>query len=603
MQTKSRGTKMFRSYMKNNPSEINYDKNANASAFSFSNFAMDIAAEELAATTREMVDAAGAEVAEAYTIDTATYMGGSFNGEGFWDAEAHTAPEGRPKYFYFHDITKGVIPYCYATSTGRLVYEGIQYTEDYPSEPPKRFDSFIAQVVDLVLEMAQDHAGAIATPDLFVNMAGYFKTVEEVKAKKFELAQAFQSMIFTFHRKVRPSGQSPFVNVTIADAPTLKEVFKQTPEQINIIKALQIEFLDEFIKGISGKPFRFPVTTANIALTPDTGDIADMEWLRAIAKYLKTGRLNIYISKDPRKFASCCRMSNDLDLLMDMAGVDSFGNGGVRIGSHRVVTLNLPKIIKDFNGDLEKVYEATVSASFMLKSHRELLRSLINHESGRFLKFFQHKWQDLDANFFSTVGIIGMWEASVFALEESGIDNPTIAQVIDKEKEILSFINRGVTKMSKFFSMPMNIEQIPGESSAADLGSEVGLPILSNQYIPLWEDVDLIDRIRYAGELDSFYTGGAITHLNIEKQLTEEAVIKLILMAAKAGMTHFAPNHVYSKCEDNHNTVGKHTDCPICGKPIVDYTTRIIGYFVPISSWNKHRKVEFGERKFTEKIT
>ncbi len=578
-----RSYQMFQKHMTEEPGEIAYDKNANAANFSFSNFAMDYAAKGLADLTVKMMYDNLSEHMTREELDK------------FWREEAHMSGPAAPKYFYFHDITKGIIPYCYATSTGRILLEGLQYVEDYPSDRPKRFDSYVMQVIDLVLEMAQDHAGAIAIPDLFVNSAEFFKSVEHVNQEKYHIANVYQSMIFTFHRKVRPSGQSPFVNVTIADAPTLDVVFKQTPEQILIIKALQKVFLEEFAKGIKGKPFRFPVTTANIALSP-TREILDEEWLHEIASYLKTGRLNIYISKDARKFASCCRMSNDLDLLMDMAGVDSFGNGGVRIGSHRVVTLNIPKIISDG----KSLEEYTNTAIKVLKTHRELLRSLVSHKSGKFLKFFKNNWENLDQNFFSTVGIIGIWEGAIISLSKKGVQSPKLVEIIEEIKSIMLIIKDSVSCMSKCLKMPINIEQIPGESAAAELGQEVGLQILSNQYIPLWEDVDLLDRVKYAGELDEYFTGGAITHLNIEKQLTNKSMISLIKMAAKAGMTHFAPTHVYAQCENQHNTIGKHSECPICKGKIVDYTTRIIGYFVPLSSWNKVRKTEFWSRRFSE---
>jgi len=578
---KSRAFNMFASHMADNTEEIAYDKNANAAMFSFSNFAMDYAAEGLAKLTRDMMDEACNGVVS--TDDKAL----------FWDHESHMRKDGNPKYFYFHDITKGVIPYCYAVSTGKILHEGLQYVEDYPSEKPARFDSYIAQVIDLVLEMSQDHAGAIAVPDLFVNSAEFFKNISEIDADRYHIENVFQSMIFTFHRKVRPSGQSPFVNVTIADSPTLKAVFKQTDEQIVIIKKLQLVFLHEFSKGIKGKPFRFPVTTANFALDAQKS-IIDTEWLSQTAKYLKTGRLNIYISKDPRKFASCCRMSNDLDLLMDMAGVDSFGNGGVRIGSHRVITLNIPKIVSDF--DESKLDSFTRLVCRMLKAHRELLRGLITHKSGKFLKFFKHNWENLDSNFFSTVGVIGVWESAVIMLEKKGNSKPSLPEIIAEMKVLMAEIKIAVNDMAKELAMPINIEQIPGESAAADLATEINTPILSNQYIPLWEDVDILDRMRYAGELDSFFTGGAITHLNIEKELSEQAIITMVTMAGLAGMTHFAPTHIYSECVNKHNSIGKRNVCPICGEKITDFITRIIGYFVPLSSWNKHRKQEFKTR-------
>ncbi|NCA93447.1 hypothetical protein EOM82_09540, partial [bacterium] len=265
-----------------------------------------------------------------------------------------------------------------------------------------------------------------------------------------------------------------------------------------------------------------------------------------------------------------------------------------------VITLNIAKIISDF--DESKLDSFTRLICKMLKAHRELLRKLITHKSGKFLKFFKHNWENLDSNFFSTVGVIGVWESAVILLEKKGNNKPSLSEIIAEMKVIMAVIKIAVNDMAKELAMPINIEQIPGESAAADLATEINTPILSNQYIPLWEDVDILERMRYAGELDSFFTGGAITHLNIEKELSEQAIITMVTMAGLAGMTHFAPTHIYSECVNKHNSIGKRNVCPICGEKITDFITRIIGYFVPLSSWNKHRKQEFSPLKTSAEI-
>jgi len=524
----------------------------------------------------------------------------------FWDKEWHFKSEGRA-LFYFHDITKTVVPYCYATSTTRILDEGLSYVKDYPSNPPKRFDSYMYQVVDLTQELSQEHAGAIALPDLFVNAATFFKDLTDIKAQSYQIKNFFQSMIFVFHRKIRPSGESPFMNVTVADAPTLEAVFQVTDKkEIEKIKLLQLLFIEELTRGLNGKPFRFPVTTMNFAT--EGGKLIDTPWLETVLPFLATGRLNIYISDDPRKFASCCRLTNDLDLLMQMAGIDSFGNGGTRIGSHRVITLNLPAIVQDSldsnrdkssnfkrNAALQAINMATDTACCALKAHREVLRDCIN---AGLLKFFQAGWQDLDRDFFSTVGIIGLWEAAQAIM--SSYDS--LEDTMDAQEAILRIINEEVNQAAKEHKMPINIEQIPAESAAVKLAKETGLEILSNQYIPLWEDVDIVDRVVYAGRLDRLFTGGAITHLNIDKTISEKSCRKMIELAAKTGLTHFAFNPMYMICENGHTTVGKKTKCPECGAKPADYLTRIIGYFVPLSKWNSGRKKEFKSRKFYKKM-
>ena len=578
----SEAFKQYKEYIKTNPNISNYDANANAAEKTYNNFVADMAGPKLTEITIGLVS------------EKCKELFGDSTAEDFWSKEYHVNPESPD--FYFHDITKGAIPYCYATDTMRLLHEGLSYVDDYPSKAPKRYDSYIAQVVDLISEMSQEHAGAIAVPDMFVNMATFFKDKDDIDAQAYAISNVFQSMIFICHRKIRPSGQSPFVNVTLADTPTLEAVFDIREEAtLAKIKKLQLLFVAELVKGIDGKPFRFPVTTANFAVDPETKEIADKDWLEDLLPYIVTQRLNIYVAQDPRKFASCCRLTNDLDLLNASAGIDSFGNGGVRVGSHRVVTLNLPWLEKQG----KSITENTELVLKILKAHREVLRDNINKGM---LKFFSKKWENLDQNFFSTIGHVGLWEAAEIRLHKRGFNSPDLDMIKRTEADILDEINLVANKMSKFFKMPVNIEQIPAESAAPKLAKPLGIDILSNQYVPLWEDVPVIDRIIMAGELDAKSTGGAITHINVEHTLTTTTCRKLMNLAAKVGLTHFAFNPVISVCENGHSVIGKYQQCKVCQGAIIDHLTRIIGYFVPVSKWNKGRQNEFKKRNFYQNL-
>jgi ribonucleoside-triphosphate reductase len=79
-------------------------------------------------------------------------------------------------------------------------------------------------------------------------------------------------------------------------------------------------------------------------------------------------------------------------------------------------------------------------------------------------------------------------------------------------------------------------------------------------------------------------TGGSLVHIQIGEKLTQIQAKKLINYTVNSGCEHFALNTIYSLCVDGHNSFGKYKLCPICGKPIKDYMTRVVGFFVPISS-------------------
>jgi len=66
---------------------------------------------------------------------------------------------------------------------------------------------------------------------------------------------------------------------------------------------------------------------------------------------------------------------------------------------------------------------------------------------------------------------------------------------------------------------------------------------------------------------------------------------------ASQGVIYFAFNTKISVDEDKHAFIGTST-CPICGKPIADTYTRVVGFYTPTSAYQKIRKKEFNCRKW-----
>ena len=125
-------------------------------------------------------------------------------------------------------------------------------------------------------------------------------------------------------------------------------------------------------------------------------------------------------------------------------------------------------------------------------------------------------------------------------------------------------------------------------------------PIYANQFIPLWVECDIVERIKLDGVFSKILTGGGISHLNVGEKLTSpEQMKKLIVYAIKSGCEHFAINYNFCKCKNDHITIsGPSTKCSICGDKIVEQYTRIIGYLTPVSAWNKGRQKEHKKRIF-----
>lgn len=530
---------------------------------------------------------------------------------------------------YFHDPTKIQIPYCYAYSTQFIMLEGRPYGQ-LKSVAPNRSDSFMAEVIETTMDLSQEFAGAIAMGDLIVNLCYYLKKEGygvdwdyngndrigfSVEEKKYIVNQ-FQKFVHVMNNKFRLAGESPFTNISIFDRGKLHTLFDDyvypdgSGVDFDYVLAVQEIFMEFFSKGdpSTGLPYRFPVVTINFD-KDENNEPVDKEFAKRAAHYNREkGCFNIYCT-DGTKVASCCRLVNDFERMT--AKADSFGNGGLNIGSHRVVTINLPRIALEVStyDDAEETFFEKLDcrleqARDLLLIHREeILKRRV--ERG-FLKFFDPKqvgWFSLDG-MFSTFGINGVYEMCCYM----GYD-------IKAEEgrnfvgKVLKYIEDYAKKVSKETGHSFNVEEIPAENTGTKLAAKDDLlfrnecKLYSNQFIPLMADVPIMDRLETEGKYMAILSGGAITHINVLSKIdTDEKMYKLMLLAMHKGVEHFAVNYGFNECEDGHVSIGgnKMTECPCCGKPIKDHITRVVGFFTRVSSWSPNRKAEFEKRVFKE---
>ena len=507
---------------------------------------------------------------------------------------------------YFHDAGgHGIqIPYCFAYSTTNLLLDGRPYGQ-LQSMPPKRADSFVAQVIETTMDLSQEFAGAISPSDFLVNYA-WFAKAEQLSDK--QIVNDMQKLVHVLNNKFRTSGQSPFTNVSLFDRPNLQKVFGETlyPDgtspDFDYVMKVQKLFGEWFAKGdpVTGLPYRFPVVTVNLSVDGNR-QVEDKDFLDWVAwTNIDRGCFNIYINEG-HKIATCCRYSNDFSQIR----ADSFGNGGLNLGSHRVVTLNLPRIALEAHGNRSQffvlLYKQLEDARCLLNVHREdILQRRIDVG---FLKFFKPlNWFTLDS-LFSTFGIVGIYEACHF------MDLPMETEDgVAFTEEVLAYIEDYAKQASLETGNPFNVEEIPAESTAPKLAKkdrlffpEQEFELYSNQYIPLIADVGTMQRIHYTGKFMKYLSGGGILHLNIQEKLTEpQQMRRLIELAISQGVEHFAINYGFGTCVNGHTTVvGSGTECPICEGEITDWLTRIIGYFTKTSSWNDvRRNYDYPNRKW-----
>lgn len=523
---------------------------------------------------------------------------------------------------YINDVWDIGRPYCFNYSTYDIALEGLNMGGRLTIDPPKSLNAFLRQVEQFTVYAANSTLGATGLADLLIVVSRYVDDIlttgydHHVKIGKAPrvwtyVKESLTSLIYTLNWEFR-GNQSPFTNVSVYDRLFLEQLVPSyliggTAPDIETVKKVQDLFLDAYNETLARTPITFPVVTAcfSAGQGSDGGGrtIQDKAFLKKIARHnLKYGFINIYCGESST-LSSCCRLRSSIS---DLGYSNTFGAGSTKIGSLGVVTLNLPRLARTAEGSfpafLGLLRQSTGTASRINHAKRTFIKDRIERGS---LPLYTLGFMDLSRQY-STCGFTGLHEA----MSILGFDMLT-EEGLQAAEDTLTVINETNAKLSKLLGTPHNMEQVPAESSAVKLAKKdallglnpEGIPLYSNQFLPLWEEgADLLDRIRVQGRLDGHCTGGAICHLNVATAITDPAVMEaLIHHAAESGAVYFAVNYQINRCAQGHMTVGRDDACPVCGAPVIDTFTRVVGFLTNTKHWNKTRREhDWPERTFAE---
>ena len=535
------------------------------------------------------------------------------------------------------DSTNLLKPYCYSINASKLIYEGKPWGT-LPSLHPQHVRSYIANLTELIHQLSNHLAGAIAIGSFFLDLAHVMvyrdkKTLSDLREPGFrkEIENCLQSFIHSVNHLSRNSIESPFTNISIFDRTKLLALIGEDnmgwyfekddaidgiPERavsdagdrdwkeyiVDIIMELEDIYMDIMDAGDrchDGRPITFPVSTVNISRVDGKGGLykfAEPDFVDHVCKNHDIMRYNIYVSSG-NKVASCCRLINDEELFELGGQVNSFGGAGLSLGSHRVVTINMRRISLEcdsYEDYKRRLKERMDSAADILIAHRHLIKDMIAKGTQPFM---DSGWLDLD-RMFSTFGIMGYYEASKDLEKRFGND-------IDYLADMIHFIDSYARQLTKERKNIFNVEEIPGESMSVKLANtdrwlfgeeKVSEPLYANQMVPLWEDVSLDEKMKRESLVDKC-SGGGICHYSLGEKLTSKQQKKVIETAMKYGCSHFALNPTYAVCENDHYIFGKHEKCPKCGSKIVDSLTRTVGFFVRTSNMTTTKRTKDFEKR------
>lgn len=390
-------------------------------------------------------------------------------------------------------------------------------------------------------------------------------------------------VVFRKNGVIFVSGNSPFTNISIYDDFFLNKLCADyifpdgsTPDK-ELVKKLQILFLDIMNEELYRTPLTFPVTTACFSIDEDH-NIQDYEFLKMIAqKNLKWGFINMY-SGSSSTLSSCCRLRSE----QQSEYFNSFGSGSSKIGSLGVCTINFPRLAIKYPLEDEFIEQLKIMVghcAMVNNAKRSIVQKRIDNGNEPLYHF---EFMELSKQY-STVGVNGFYE-TIQLLGEDILKPAGQALAV----RILDTINETNKQYQDLYHAPHNVEQVPGENLSIKLAEKDRLmgyqdmyDLYSNQFIPLIANADLLDRVKLQGLFDSHFSGGSICHLNVETELTNAKDMEdLILLASKQGVVYFAINYVLSECVNGHMSVSNADTCDICGQEIVNKYSRVVGKMI-----------------------
>lgn len=554
---------------------------------------------------------------------------------------------------YPHDSSSQVgEPYCMAASMYPFLLSGLEKLGG-KSAVPKNLDSFCGIYVNLNFALASEIKGAVATPEFLMYM-DYFCRKEWgnnyylkpsvrittdycIKQKTIgsQIDQYFQQVTYSINQIAGARGmQSPFTNFSFFDKYFFEGMFGEfvfpdgTKPEWNSTNWLQRRYLhwlnQERLKCI----LTFPVCSY-ACLTDKEGNFKDLDTFHFIcSEYAQGNSFFTYLSRSVDSLSSCCRLQN---AVQENTFNTTNGQIGVMTGSKNVITLNLNRIIQDWQhtwSDYKDHIDVnTNKCCFPVdwithKDFQEGIKKYIENILER-VYLYQYAYNDLmhwckdhhlyaayDAGFINldkqylTIGINGLNQAAEYLGMEcnNNIYYKTFCRLIFST--IKEQNKKHKTKTAQF-----NTEQVPAESASVklynrDKADGYWVPTDTNLYAsyifkPNDTHISILDKIILhssefaADELD----GGSACHLNLSEHLGQKQYEYLLKFMAKVGCKYATFNIPNCECDKCHFIAKQpFSKCPKCGSTHVSLWDRIIGYLTKISNWSAARQLEGSTR-------
>lgn len=529
---------------------------------------------------------------------------------------------------YIHDFSS-FLPYCYNFDPIHFALLGIPKELDGKGEslPPQHMESFFGILQDILPIFAKNLAGACGIATLFPVLSIYVQKAinDGYRVDKFELKDEeaiwkylktkLTSLLYNLNRPGRDGSQSLFTNVSIMSPSFLKEicpdmsvVFKNgdvITADVDITLKIQDIWVDMFNEESKRRLFTFPVQTLSVAtyINEETGKpvIKDIDFFNhMMKKNVMLAAQNVYAG-DSSTLSSCCRLRSDKSKIF----TNSLGGSSSNIGSYGVCTVNLATLALRYKNDLQKFYdELDKNIVYAQEVNRCKLSFIKKDIKSGALPMYSLGFVSTDHQY-ATLGLNGLYECCVeLGKDYRNVENRSFVESLLKH---INSVNDAIGDTT--LKHMVNVEQVPAENVAVKLASMDRLQglntkydIYANQFIPLTTETEggILERISIQGELDEYFSGGSILHINLDQECKDvESFMELGKVAIENGVRYFGINYPTNFCHTCHQSfVGKVETCPHCGSNDFETWCRVVGFCIPVSNYNKVRRVEYEDRVF-----
>ena len=559
---------------------------------------------------------------------------------------------------YTHDeaSTPVLKQYCMAVSLYPLMVEGVGNIDGVTPSEPNDLQSFSGQITNLDFLLSSQCKGAVAFGEYFIALNYYI--IKEYGPNWYDKLDCSATSPYSLiHRTVKdcilkafkqfvwginqPAGnrsyQSPFTNISYYDKTYFTSLFGEfyypdgSKPEWKAIDTLQRLFLKWFNNLRLKQVLTFPVET--FAMVHDGNDIIDKNYKDLCAEMYAEGHsFFTYISDSADSLASCCRLRNEL---AENTFNPTSGLTGVMTGSCNVITLNINRIVQDWARWYCCENPSRISNEELISDN---WRSYLNENIVNFKKYlikilervykyhiaYKTMLYDLEdrgmfaasnggyiyiSKLYSTIGINGLNEAARFLGLEVSNNKDYIAflQLIlgtIKEQNKLHSIHDD-KRPFLFNSEVVPAEGLGGKNYRWDKEDGYIVPEDENLYNSYFynahDNTSVLDKFILHGRQTYQYTdGGSAAHINLDAHLSKPQYLKLIDFAIQEGTSYFTFNIPNCKCNDcKHIVKAPIKVCPKCGSTDITSYTRIIGYLRPITAFGEDRKIEAGNRVYS----